>query len=949
MTETVSNQHSSKKPNVCLHGWQINDLDQDVKVTPVGVGVQLAPRLPASIDVAGLGDFLALIKEIALESDLLMPLIVSLVMNDRSHENCIELLRECRRQQAFHRGKFLLLPIKVEQDSNEILDALLNPKAEDIYSFEPPQPIDLARFWAHLEKDTSLSGYFEDQIRAALKWEPVPDIISPKEQKEFWVKVWEQLFKNPEVQHHLGRDQVLPTSHVKSLQKPDSVCTRITSAQIQNFKGIKDTKEIDLDADIVLLTGANGNGKSSFVKALTFALTGYHPDWNPPESIDHFFFSGNHADEFRIILQTKLSSLEPEQASQTACDTIRFGKQRQAGAEESVVDNHLNILRLASIKDEEVYVPVDDLLHFRLTSYLPDHVDKIFEENIDPGVPAAEDEDRELSHCQEPDDQVNLLRHLFPALAPEIEALCAVVHQEMGKINDELDKIKTKIEGLENFSDRFADIANFFTELQEIIQELPVPGAREWSINAGWQEMPPDVPTYLDLLDKERKSLENLFSTTLTSWTRLPDMIRIYRDAMPDASRQQREIHELEREISQIRQKIRELEAKFDQREVHAEELTKLREFCSFLISDQQAIIEELERFSGHGGSDLAREVKLVDENKLKEAVNILTGILGKYREKIHNELLETKEIQRRKEKKLAALSQQYIDAEAFARAEEFLDAGDWRHLLSVLDNDDQGHSDEYNKWLDERTSLTKKRDFLAKLSDFIENQRTAAVLETESVAGQPHTLHGAVEKILNMVLRRFVMAGGLDQIEVTEQYRLKADVSQQDEDKKRGLLCFSSGQRAQVGMAWMVAVRELMQNEKNRRIIHFPHRIIIMDDPSTTFDITNLLSQAILWRQLAYNEDPTRRYQVFIVSHHEEFSSHLLDLLCPPPGCSMRLVRFVDWNPDNGAKIKTFDVEPSPAALQRSGTPAQTSDDGLEGARRAFKDGLSRIKEMVV
>ncbi|HFQ90729.1 MAG TPA: hypothetical protein ENK27_11710 [Desulfobulbus sp.] len=103
---------------------------------------------------------------------------------------------------------------------------------------------------------------------------------------------------------------------------------------------------------------------------------------------------------------------------------------------------------------------------------------------------------------------------------------------------------------------------------------------------------------------------------------------------------------------------------------------------------------------------------------------------------------------------------------------------------------------------------------------------------------------------------------------------------------------------------------------------LYFPHRILIMDDPSTTFDTTNLLSQAILWRQLAYNPDPAHRYQVFIVSHHEEFSSRLLDLLCPPEGegYAMKLLRFTNWTQEDGAEIEAFDVQVAAKDLKKAG-----------------------------
>ena len=148
---------------------------------------------------------------------------------------------------------------------------------------------------------------------------------------------------------------------------------------------------------------------------------------------------------------------------------------------------------------------------------------------------------------------------------------------------------------------------------------------------------------------------------------------------------------------------------------------------------------------------------------------------------------------------------------------------------------------------------------------------------------------------------------------------------AKEEKDNKRGLKCFSLGQRAQIGLAWMAASRELVENSED---IDFPHRAIVLDDPTATFDMTNLLSHVLLCRQLAYHPDPAKRYQLFIVSHHEEFTDRLLDLLCPPGDCTMRLLRFTDWDMDKGAKIEAFNVEPAPSDMNEA---TKAFEKGLE------------------
>lgn len=52
---------------------------------------------------------------------------------------------------------------------------------------------------------------------------------------------------------------------------------RITAVTLIGFGGVPDQLEIDLDADVVLLIGANGFGKTTICDAVAWALTGDHP------------------------------------------------------------------------------------------------------------------------------------------------------------------------------------------------------------------------------------------------------------------------------------------------------------------------------------------------------------------------------------------------------------------------------------------------------------------------------------------------------------------------------------------------------------------------------------------------------------------------------------------------------------------------------------------------
>lgn len=122
-----------------------------------------------------------------------------------------------------------------------------------------------------------------------------------------------------------------------------------------------------------------------------------------------------------------------------------------------------------------------------------------------------------------------------------------------------------------------------------------------------------------------------------------------------------------------------------------------------------------------------------------------------------------------------------------------------------------------------------------------------------------------------------------------------------------RRLEHLSTGQRAQVAVSLLTAQNQALTP-------YLDHHMLLLDDVSTAYDLSNLVREAILWRQLAYGGDDgwnTQRRQVFLSSHHEDLSNLMLDLLVPPQGRTMRLIRFTGWSPTEGPVFESFAVEP--------------------------------------
>ncbi|MDN5862655.1 MAG: hypothetical protein L0H19_04315, partial [Salinisphaera sp.] len=116
----------------------------------------------------------------------------------------------------------------------------------------------------------------------------------------------------------------------------------------------------------------------------------------------------------------------------------------------------------------------------------------------------------------------------------------------------------------------------------------------------------------------------------------------------------------------------------------------------------------------------------------------------------------------------------------------------------------------------------------------------------------------------------------------------------------------FSTGQKGQVALAYMLAQALLLRAE-------LPHRVLVLDDTSTAFDLGNIVRQATWLRQLAYSAKAQYRWQIFVASHHEELTNRLIELLVPPEGRELRLIRFLRWSPETGPEIEQHRARQNP------------------------------------
>ena len=72
---------------------------------------------------------------------------------------------------------------------------------------------------------------------------------------------------------------------------------RVKSVEVSGFRAFSGTNQFDLDGDIVLVTGVNGQGKTSLFDAIHWAITGEISRLNRPDSVVSLY---SHSGEARV-------------------------------------------------------------------------------------------------------------------------------------------------------------------------------------------------------------------------------------------------------------------------------------------------------------------------------------------------------------------------------------------------------------------------------------------------------------------------------------------------------------------------------------------------------------------------------------------------------------------------------------------------------------------------
>ena len=691
---------------------------------------------------------------------------------------------------------------------------------------------------------------------------------------------------------------------------------RIPEVRLRNYRGFKarDSRNamsrrahvLDTDAEVVLITGPNGHGKTSLLEALLLLLTGWYGDAHPVADLIS-----------RLPRKEGEEDAEPVKDCEIAADTSRLNQplSLQWWADRREVQRPDDPLPMpkncwSALARDDGKDPRERELDARLCAFFQDRVDRLFDE-------AASG--RTLRDVFEPLPwTVDSVSRRFPLAveALEGERFSPTYKEEWGG------KPPAELAGL---------LAGSWQRMVAPLRDLALE-ATDWPADL-------DVPEAVSN-DQELDCFARTTVSRLAREASGSDYGNL-RDAFKQAIERkiEAEINRARWEAEKVSPRTAELQAQLDAAEYRlrtlseeyprAEEELRLFEssapdtldlpgastiFRSLAHNARRWATIELPEADTKALARVLEEFAAVDEQEAARCAELLEVWLQPRRDAVR----EREELSKRIQELALELRRSLMSdkLEALKALKGWIDSA----LSGLMGAWEKCH--KYTRYLRQQQGREDARRHLDAAIKAVEWCTEAL----EELTQPDPELMEEIRSRAEVVLRRFSLVEGFLPL------RLKAEdgIAREGDGLRRSyairtgdgrlLQHLSTGQRAQVAVSLLVAQNLAVSNKLS-------HGVILLDDVTTAYDLSNLTREAILWRQLAYGTgDPSQRRQLFISSHHEDMTNHMLDLLVPPPGKKMLLIRFTGWTPADGPTFDTFEVEPS--VFSKAFAPSKEDQD---------------------
>jgi RecF/RecN/SMC N terminal domain len=635
----------------------------------------------------------------------------------------------------------------------------------------------------------------------------------------------------------------------------DRLLRRLRSVTLQGFRGWAREQTIDTDAHVVLLTGANGCGKTSLLEAVNLLANGHFfdlpRDGRPQsEQLNELIFRSHPG----FFLRAEVDNDHPE-------IELRF----QEGDEVVQRDDSY-----WATFQQEPNPPAPELLA-SATTYFQDRIDFIL---------------RDL-------DRGATLRDFLAPLPLVAERMQRRIRELPDELRRAAKAEEDRLEEEQEPSLAFRAGADGFREAWERLQNLE-----------SWLGLP--------AADKSLASLQDPFAEALSTWSEhsppSPDELSGL-GRLLDAAVERIGRRIAERRTTEVDARLAALSAEADRIRSRLEELERtypadgaeraLAQFAGGELPDLQSILRSIEthllrwRELAPGLPRTGMLKPLLDELGRLDvgAAGVLRACLEAWLGPWQRADGERRQAQERLREVEGVLGQAKVVA---GTAELRRSIEEWRHTWD-------GETARRRRLAEaERTRVVAAaRRRLAKHLQ-VEEEGKGAFAALQPLDGH---VKQELSKALDGTLCRFQFDPGFLPIRPEDRDTPGRDGAkihgyQLESRDKRPSYVFSTGQKGQVALAYMLAQALLLRQQ-------LPHRVLVLDDTSTAFDLGNIVRQATWLRQLAYCDPPERRWQLFIASHHEELTNRLIELLVPPEGCELRLLRFRSWSPEAGPDVE--------------------------------------------
>ena len=679
------------------------------------------------------------------------------------------------------------------------------------------------------------------------------------------------------------------------------VVERIKSISLKDFRGFAVSHELDTDADIVLISGPNGFGKTSLLEALVLLMTG----WYDSSSKDAFDLIARKSSKENRIEESLKEYFDL--SVDVKGDNEKKGEIRLSWSRNSDIKERMPMpegIVPSSLYDDE-YERQDsnarDLsareLNARVCAFFQDRIDRLFD------LAAS---GRTYRDVYEP--------------LPKLVVLATERMAEIEKaLKDELDTGRYAERPEKEQKDLDTGLADRWREIVDPLRQLR-------SLCANWPPEPalPDEVIDDEELDRLARSMIGALGKDAKEihykelWDEFRSAVdgaleREIQSAKRDAGEDTEKTANLLARIEDIEKELAAIATKFPNLDEEVTRFDAIRPGLPNAFQVFQSLHENAARWADSADDPRTRRIR-------REFAEVDADEAGKRMEELGTWLNERCDIFRKRESlhtkkaKLDRRLRESLSSERLSELEKIK-----KRLSSEFDKLNEAWSAKHAYT---RHRLHKERRVQA--IDLLKSAENAAWLCSDVLARLSEPNDDLMEDLtrrINQVLHRFSMVEGiyplrLERDEETSESAVRRRYAIKSRDG-RSLRHLSTGQRAQCAVSVLVAQNLAVSDRLN-------HRAIFLDDVTTAYDLSNLTREAILWRQLAYGgTEEKHRRQIFISSHHEDMTNHLLDLLVPPPGRKMPMIRFKDWSIDSGPSFDLFSVDPSD----------KTPEDGLAAA----------------